>query len=64
MKRFSSPVDAAASPAELARSGREPAEGEAMAVMLDSPMRFQYASGATPLEGYTIKRGVGLGGFG
>ena len=26
--------------------------------------RFVYASGAQPLEGYTIKRGVGQGGFG
>ncbi|TWT88852.1 Serine/threonine-protein kinase StkP [Pseudobythopirellula maris] len=26
--------------------------------------RFLYASGARPLEGYTIKRGVGRGGFG
>ena len=26
--------------------------------------RFAYASGSTPLEGYTIKRGVGHGGFG
>jgi hypothetical protein len=27
-------------------------------------MRFQYPSGSRPLEGYTIKRGVGRGGFG
>lgn len=27
-------------------------------------MKFTYASGARPLEGYTIKRGVGQGGFG
>jgi hypothetical protein len=27
-------------------------------------MRFTYASGSRPLEGYTIKRGVGRGGFG
>src|SRR5690606_23855975 len=26
--------------------------------------RFTYASGARPLEGYTIKRGIGHGGFG
>lgn len=26
--------------------------------------RYQYATGDTPLEGYTIKRGVGRGGFG
>ncbi|MCA9179945.1 MAG: protein kinase, partial [Planctomycetales bacterium] len=28
------------------------------------PMKFAYASGTRPLEGYTIKRGVGAGGFG
>ncbi len=27
-------------------------------------MRFTYPSGSTPLEGYTLKRGVGRGGFG
>lgn len=26
--------------------------------------RFAYASGARPLDGYTIKRGIGIGGFG
>src|SRR3954471_16055634 len=29
-----------------------------------APMKFTYASGAKPLDGYTIKRGVGKGGFG
>ncbi len=27
-------------------------------------MRFTYASGTRPLDGYTIKRGIGVGGFG
>ncbi len=27
-------------------------------------MRFTFPSGSTPLEGYTIKRGLGIGGFG
>src|SRR5690606_9664346 len=27
-------------------------------------MRFALASGARPLDGYTVKRGVGMGGFG
>ena len=27
-------------------------------------MKFTYASGSSPLEGYTIKRGIGRGGFG
>ena len=29
-----------------------------------APMRFTYPSGSRPLDGYTIKRGVGRGGFG
>src|SRR3954454_4730755 len=29
-----------------------------------APMKFTYSSGARPLDGYTIKRGVGRGGFG
>jgi len=28
------------------------------------PMKFIYSTGARPLDGYTIKRGVGVGGFG
>ena len=27
-------------------------------------MKFAYATGSRPLDGYTIKRGVGIGGFG
>ncbi len=27
-------------------------------------MKFTYANGSTPLDGYTIKRGIGCGGFG
>ncbi len=27
-------------------------------------MKFAYASGSKPLDGYTIKRGIGIGGFG
>jgi len=29
-----------------------------------NPMRFTYKSGTSPLAGYTIKRGIGAGGFG
>ena len=43
----------------------------AQAPQLDDPerpraaaMKFTYPSGSRPLEGYTIKRGVGRGGFG
>lgn len=30
----------------------------------NDPMKFTYASGARPLEGFTIRHGVGVGGFG
>ncbi len=29
-----------------------------------APMRFAFGNGDQPLSGYTIKRGVGIGGFG
>ncbi len=32
--------------------------------LTERPARFTYPSGSRPLEGYTIKRGVGRGGFG
>ena len=28
------------------------------------PLKFSFASGSQPLAGYTIKRGIGVGGFG
>jgi hypothetical protein len=31
---------------------------------VELPMKFTYSSGQRPLDGYTIKRGVGKGGFG
>ena len=43
---------------------------DARSPSVDSPasrekaMRFTYPSGSRPLEGYTIKRGIGIGGFG
>jgi hypothetical protein len=45
-------LDMNTSPAELEPAERKPT------------MRFTYPSGSRPLEGYTIKRGVGRGGFG
>ncbi len=30
----------------------------------DAKMKFRYANGDQPLAGFTIKRGVGVGGFG
>ena len=41
-----------------------PAEEPAGPGRAPPPERFLYASGSRPLEGYTIKRGVGQGGFG
>ncbi|HMP79836.1 MAG TPA: serine/threonine-protein kinase [Pirellulaceae bacterium] len=35
-----------------------------MIVQGNAVMRFMYASGSRPLDGYTIKRGIGVGGFG
>ena len=39
----------------------EPGAGRASA---ESDVRFTYPSGSRPLEGYTIQRAVGRGGFG
>ena len=49
--------------AALLEMNTSPAEPEP-ALQVKPPMRFTYASGSRPLEGYTIKRGVGRGGFG
>ena len=42
--------------------------GPTHASQFDQPhngiMKFTYASGSSPLDGYTIKRGIGIGGFG
>lgn len=44
--------------AMLQRQAKEPSK------TTGSSMKFQYGSGDQPLDGYTIKRGVGVGGFG
>ena len=49
--------------AALLEMKTSPVESE-QALQVKTPMRFTYASGSRPLEGYTIKRGVGRGGFG
>jgi len=41
-----------------------PATNEAAAPERSSAMKFQYASGSRPLDGFVIKRGIGRGGFG
>lgn len=41
-----------------------PLQSDDAEVQVKPPMRFTYPSGSRPLEGYTIKRGVGRGGFG
>ncbi len=40
------------------------AVAEASPGRMGGAMKFQYASGSRPLEGFTIKRGIGKGGFG
>jgi hypothetical protein len=37
---------------------------EAVETIRGKKVRFAYASGARPLPGYTLKRGIGVGGFG
>jgi hypothetical protein len=49
--------------AALLEMNTSPVESEP-ALQVKTPMRFTYASGSRPLDGYTIKRGVGRGGFG
>src|SRR5262245_2642117 len=44
--------------------GPEAAAEAAAARERGGAMKFQYASGARPLEGFVIKRGIGRGGFG
>ena len=41
-----------------------PDMNEAVETIRGKKVRFAYASGARPLNGYTIKRGIGVGGFG
>jgi len=47
-------------------NAKEPSAGETdgAAAPERSPSKFVYPGGSRPLEGYTIKRGVGQGGFG
>src|SRR5688572_11034068 len=45
-------------------SGGGPAAEAVAAPVRGGPMKFLYASGSRPLEGYAIKRGIGRGGFG
>ena len=48
---------------EAARAAAQQETGPA-AMAGGRVMRFAHASGSRPLEGYTIKRGIGIGGFG
>ena len=41
-----------------------PEMNEGVETIRGKKVRFAYASGARPLTGYTIKRGIGVGGFG
>jgi phage shock protein PspC (stress-responsive transcriptional regulator) len=49
---------------DLSDSLRDTAVGGAGEPARVDAMKFSYPSGSRPLEGYTIKRGVGRGGFG
>ena len=54
--------------ATLEDSGPQVVPGAAASEQFAKPggavMRFVYATGSRPLDGYTIKRGIGVGGFG
>lgn len=49
---------------ELLKTMADQADKSASVELWDRRMRFTFPSGATPLGGYTIKRGLGIGGFG
>ncbi|MEC9091363.1 MAG: serine/threonine-protein kinase [Planctomycetota bacterium] len=46
------------------QSKQEPGKGNGGAKSVKKPRRFTYQSGSTVLSGYTIQRGLGVGGFG
>jgi hypothetical protein len=50
--------------AALLEMNPSPVQSDDVDLQVKPPMRFTYPSGSRPLEGYTIKRGVGRGGFG
>lgn len=58
MKPNASPAENDDDEADKPPAGRKGARSKGQAA------RFQYGTGDTPLDGYTIKRGVGRGGFG
>ena len=51
-------------PMDLSAPKPDEAAEEADSVAASGPVKFLYPSGARPLDGYTIKRGIGRGGFG
>src|SRR5438034_10895094 len=50
--------------AAMIDSGPEAVTDAVPAAERGGPMKFQYASGSRPLDGFVIKRGIGRGGFG
>ncbi len=50
--------------AMTAAAGGPPIDAQHHDAQRGRGMRFSYPSGAKPLAGYTIKRGIGIGGFG
>ncbi len=59
-KRSAMSQDASPAANDDAEAGEPPSAGSKSR----KAARYQYATGDTPLDGYTIKRGVGRGGFG
>ena len=58
-------VETALSKSEKSPMNPSPAESELEKQSpATAPLRFTYASGSRPLDGYEVKRGVGRGGFG
>lgn len=55
------PKNATASPASLSATSDNPA---AAGAVQGKAMKFKFGNGDKPLDGFTIKRGVGIGGFG
>ncbi|MCA9267290.1 MAG: hypothetical protein KDA41_02415, partial [Planctomycetales bacterium] len=58
------PDKAAAPEASSAPETSRPTDAPPTPRARNEAARFIFATGARPLEGFTIKRGIGIGGFG
>lgn len=67
-KKKNAPVlrPAAAKPEEIQKTDANPAppQNHTVAAYQGTAMKFRFGNGDKPLSGFTIKRGVGIGGFG